>query len=263
VILAFAAGWWIGRSETPGSDDAPGLRESGLEEVARGLHEQASLLKRLALLVDRDRKRLDELERRLPATSGVSSDPALASVELDIATSPSLGPDDAAVTIVEFSDFQCPHCATLATALTRSVNEYPGEVRVVFKHFPVATHKQALGAHKAAFAASVQGKFWEMHDFLFGHQDRLDDASLVEHARTLGLNAEQFEDDRQSREAAAAISADLSEAQRLGIARVPTFAINGRLLVGARTWEELQLQIEAELARSRESRADTSALESR
>jgi protein-disulfide isomerase len=156
---------------------------------------------------------------------------------VDAGDSPSLGPADAAVTIVEFADFECPYCASAEPTLERLLAEYGGKVRLVFKHNPLPVHKNALLAHRAAVAAERQGKFWEMHDLLFSSQEMLDRETLKSHARTLGLDLVAFEAVLLSPESTQAVSADMSQAGGLGIKGAPAFFINGRFLPGAQPIE--------------------------
>ena len=167
---------------------------------------------------------------------------------VDIGDSPTLGPASAPVTIVEFSDFQCPFCARVTPTLQQIKQEYRDRVRLVFKHNPLPFHAQAMDAHKASLAAGEQGKFWEMHDQLFEDQQALDPDSLKAHAQQLGLDLAAFESAMNSPEVAAKIDADKAQARELGASGTPSFFINGRFLSGAQPYEVFRERIEAELA---------------
>ena len=101
----------------------------------------------------------------------------------------------APVTIVEFSDFQCPYCGAAHPELARLLREFDGQVKLVFKYFPLSAHERAMPAARAAEAAARQGKFWEMHDLLFEHQHELEDADCERYASALGLDMERFKAD--------------------------------------------------------------------
>ena len=150
--------------------------------------------------------------------------------QLALQDSPVRGAPMAPVTIVEFSDFQCPHCAAAHPELARLVREFEGQVKLVFKHFPLDSHPRALVAARAAEAARRQGKFWEMHDLLFEHQHELEDGDLERYAGMLGLDIERFKTDVSSDECVERVDADREEGKRLGIEGTPTIYINGRLL---------------------------------
>jgi hypothetical protein len=141
---------------------------------------------------------------------------------------PSRGAAMAQVTIVEFSDFECPHCGHAHPLIDELLHEMEGRVRVVFRHYPLSGHPRAMPAARAAIAAERQGKFWEMADLLFTHQRQLSDEDLERYATQLGLDLERFHADMQSPEAQARIERDREEGGRLDIEGTPTFFVNGR-----------------------------------
>ena len=205
-------------------------------------------LARLEAMIESLGARLDALASSRPGSSGRPGAPDPGKTyEIDAGSSPSRGPADAAVTIVEFADFECPFCATAGATLQRLLEVYPQEVRVVFKHAPLPVHPRALLAHRAAAAAAAQGKFWEMHDLLFRSQDRLGREDLTDHARSLGLDLEAFERGLDAPEFAALVEADRVLAGRLGIAGVPSFFINGRYVAGAQPYDLFRELVEDEL----------------
>ncbi|MEM9866029.1 MAG: thioredoxin domain-containing protein [Myxococcota bacterium] len=133
-----------------------------------------------------------------------------------------------AVTIVEFSDFQCPYCG-LATPVIREVlHDFEEDVRVVFKHYPLSSHDYAIPAAKAAVAAMRQNKFWEMHDLLFEHQDALTPSDLRRYATQLELDMERFEADMNDPETQALVELNQSEGRAVGVQGTPSIYINGR-----------------------------------
>ena len=160
---------------------------------------------------------------------------------------PTRGPEAARVTIVAFSDFQCPYCARAQQTLAHVQEVYPDDVAVVFKHLPLRQHAGARGAHAAAEAAHRQGHFWEMHDLLYANPYDLEPEKLAALARQLGLDVPRFERDLASDSVRQRVEADLAEAQQLGITGTPTFYVNGRLLAGAQPFESFQAAIDQEL----------------
>jgi 2-hydroxychromene-2-carboxylate isomerase len=134
----------------------------------------------------------------------------------------------APVSIVEFSDFQCPYCGAAYPELERIVQQYEGRVKLVFKHYPLPAHPRAMPAAKAAEAAGRQGKFFEMHDILFQNQRKLEDGDLKRYAEMLGLDAERFAADMASEEVAARVAADRKLGEKLGVEGTPSIYVNGR-----------------------------------
>lgn len=181
-----------------------------------------------------------EVETSLP-------EPPVQRVEV-AATGPSKGPANAPVTIVEFSDFECPFCSRVNPSIDQVMKEYDGKVRVVFRNYPLPMHAQAPKAGEAALCADDQGKFWEMHDRLFEHQQELSVADLKNHAKALGLDQTKFDECLDSGAKAAQVAQDMAEGQAAGVNGTPAFFINGRLLSGAQPFSEFKKIIDAELA---------------
>lgn len=165
------------------------------------------------------------------------------------AGAPSKGPESAPVTIVEFSEFQCPFCARVAPTLKQIEDTYQGRVRIVWKHLPLAIHKDAVGAALAAEAARKQGKFWEYHDKLFANQSRLGPDDLKQYAKDLELDLKRFETDLLNSEDKKRIEADVAEAGTLGVNGTPGIFINGRYISGAQPFERFAAIIDQELTR--------------
>ena len=163
---------------------------------------------------------------------------------------PSRGGERARITIVEFSDFNCRYCAGMAGVLDRVWDSYGDKVRIIFKHNPFPGHPLSLEAHKASVAAFQQGRFWEMQTLLFANQETLDSRSLRGHAKILGLNMEQFEDDLESAEVEGIVERDIAQAKAADVSRVPTLFLNGMKLQGGFTYELLVDRIEKELGRT-------------
>jgi protein-disulfide isomerase len=171
------------------------------------------------------------------------------------------GPVLAPVTIVLFSDFQCPFCAKLGPALKQIEAAYPKEVRIVWKHLPLGFHPNALPAARAAEAARAQGKFWEMHDRLFAGQQALSDATYTAAAKDLGLDLERFRMDAASEATAKRISEDGALAAAAGANGTPTLFVNCRKIVGAQPFESFKPVIDEELAKARKARMDVAYYE--
>jgi protein-disulfide isomerase len=138
--------------------------------------------------------------------------------------------------VIEYGDFECPFCAALCARLSRRE-----ELRHVFRHFPVrSSHPRAWAAACAAEAAALQGRFWEMHDSLFGDQGRLEDPHLWRRARALGLDVERFDSDRRSDAVAARVREDFRGGVRAGVVTTPTLFVGGRMYAGRIDAEALE-----------------------
>lgn len=148
--------------------------------------------------------------------------------KLRIGNAPVFGPKDAPVTIVEFSDFQCPYCAKLDPVLKQVLAKYPKEVKLVFKFFPLPFHKLAMPASKAALAAGKQQKFWEYHDELMKNYNQLSEQKLVEIGKKIGLDMKRFIRDRQDPRWVNFIRDDMQEAAKNQVRGTPTVFVNGR-----------------------------------
>jgi protein-disulfide isomerase len=167
------------------------------------------------------------------------------------ATGPQRGPADARVTIVEFSDFQCPFCGRLAPILKQLQQAYPTDVRLVFRNFPLrAIHPNAGRAAQAGVCAGAQGKFWEMHDAMYADQNALGQAALEDKARRVGLDPRAFSDCLQSTRTAEAIAADEQAAERLGLSGTPGSFVNGRFVNGALPLSDWRKLVDDELLRA-------------
>lgn len=149
-------------------------------------------------------------------------------VDIDIEGAPSRGSQMAQVTIVEFSDFECPYCGRAHPVVQQLLREFEGRVRVVFKNFPLSAHPHAMPAARAAVAAGNQGKFWEMHDLLFEHQRNLEEGDLDSYAEQIGLDMERFHADMQAAETQRRIEADKEQGREIDVEATPSFFVNGR-----------------------------------
>ncbi len=145
------------------------------------------------------------------------------------ADSPVSGPDKPKVTVVEFSDFQCPYCYRRSIEVKKLQETHPNEVRVVFKHFPLNFHKMAPAAHAASMAAQKQGKFWEYRYELAAHYGDLSEENLVASAAKVGLDVERFKKEMAlDAQKQATMSRDIELGTKIGVRGTPTFYVNGK-----------------------------------
>ena len=165
------------------------------------------------------------------------------------ATDPALGPASAPVTLIEFSDFQCPFCQRVSPTLKQVKAKYGDKVRIVWKDFPLTQiHPQAFKASEAAHCAGEQGKYWEYHDRLFGNQQALQAADLKRYATDLSLDATRFNACLDSSKYGERVRDGVAQGTALGVSSTPTIYINGRVLSGAQPFEAFTAVIDEELA---------------
>jgi len=157
------------------------------------------------------------------------------------AEGPAKGPATAPVTIVEFSDFQCPFCSRAEEVVSKVLKAYDGKVRLVYRDFPLPFHPQAEKASEAAHCAMAQGKYWEMHEKLFANQKALEPTEL-------GLDQSKFDKCLDSGQTAKAVAANRSAGEKAGVTGTPAFFVNGYELSGAQPFEEFKNLIDGELA---------------
>jgi protein-disulfide isomerase len=169
---------------------------------------------------------------------------------VDTQGSPVMGNPEAKLAIVAFSDFQCPFCSRVTSTLEEIAREYGDDVRIVFKHLPLSMHPKAPAAHAAAEAAHRQGKFWEMHDLIFGDQRGMSPERYLEYAQRIGLDIERFKRDIESDDVKRKIDSDVAEATRLSVTSTPGFFVNGRYLRGAQPFAAFKALIDEEMGRS-------------
>ena len=170
-----------------------------------------------------------------------------------------LGPPDAAVTLVEYGDYECPYCKSASLVIPQLLEGFGGRLRFITRHFPLPdVHPNAALAAEAVEAAGAQGKFWEMHDLLFARQDHLQLADLLRYAGELGLDVGAFESDLLNARYGDRVAGDVEGAETAGVAGTPTFFINDRRYVGAYDMESLEGAV-LEALREVESRRPTEA----
>jgi protein-disulfide isomerase len=165
----------------------------------------------------------------------------------DIKGAPIKGAKDALVTIVQFSDYQCPFCSRVEPTMDKVMEEYKGKVRVAWRDLPLPFHPNAVPAAIAARAAGEQGKFWEMHGKIFANQQSLDRPTYEKYAGELGLNMGKFKAALDAEKGKEAIQADAAAGGKIGARGTPAFFINGKFLSGAQPFEMFKSKIDEEL----------------
>ncbi|HII14877.1 MAG TPA: DsbA family protein [Nanoarchaeota archaeon] len=162
---------------------------------------------------------------------------------------PSIGPADAKVTIVEYSDFECPFCQRAEETVKQVLDEYEGRVRLIYRNYPLKFHNNAQAAAEAGELANEQGKFWEMHDKMFENRLNLKESDLKKYAEEIGLDMGRFNAGLESEKYKAEVDRDIGDGNKLGVDGVPAFFINGKPLIGAQPVEEFRKIIDEELAK--------------
>lgn len=196
--------------------------------------------------LDQVRAIVVELARKAPAERKALEDP----VPLRIQGAPFRGPANARVTIVEFSDFQCPYCSLAAPQVLALVDRFPGQVKVVFKQFPLDMHRAAHLAAEASLAAHAQGKFWPLHDRMFANFRQLSRENILKWAGEAGIDRAKLAADLDSRKYAARVDQETQEGVNAGVMGTPTFYFNGKRYNGAMQMDVVAPIIEAELKAS-------------
>ncbi|MCQ2092329.1 MAG: thioredoxin domain-containing protein [Fibrobacter sp.] len=193
--------------------------------------------------IDQLEKKVAELESNVEAVAyilekraGMSIEDAKKEMEeankvwdIPVDESPVFGPENAKLTIVEFTEFQCPYCSRIAPVVKELMEKYPNDIKFVYKNFPLSFHPNARPAAAAAIAAQKQGKFWEYRYALAPHSSRLGDSIYVEVAKQVGLDIDQFNKDRVLDDAMnARIQKDFDLGAKVGVQGTPNFYINGK-----------------------------------
>lgn len=227
AVLAFAAGYFWGQQQT--LDAALGERLTGIET------------------------KLADLEAAKPAARPSEPKP-LAPAEamklIAVDSAPARGPAKGDVTIVEYGDFQCPFCLRSRPVIKQVMDTYPEQVRLVYKHFPLSFHREAMNAHRAAEAAREQDKFWEMHDRIFQSPTDLAAETMRKHAETLGLDLAKFDEAVKSERVQKRIAADQEEGRKVGVRGTPAFFVNGKYIAGAQPFDAFKREVDAALGKT-------------
>ncbi len=197
----------------------------------------------------RERAFLSELRQRYNVA--IALEPPKVDVSVD--DDPILGDKNAVVTIIEFSDFECPYCRRVQPTLKRLLKEYEGQVRLVFRDFPLSFHKNAQKAAEAAQCAGDQDKFWPYHDKLF-EQTALAPDDLKKYAGEIDLDMDQFTACLDSGKYTQEVANDMKDGQAVGVSSTPSFFVNGQPLSGAVPYERFQELVEAALAQNQSAK---------
>ncbi len=191
------------------------------------------------VLVEVLQKYAQEQQRKEQKAQSDANRQVLKNTKELIGESPVMGAKDRKIVMVEFSDFQCPFCATSQQNVKQFMVKHKEKVTLVYKHFPLTQiHPEALPAARAAWAANKQGKFWEYHDALFAGQAKLGETFYLETANSLKLDINKFNADRKN--ADSAIVKDFTLGRKVGVEGTPTFFINGEVVTGAAKLEDLE-----------------------
>jgi protein-disulfide isomerase len=215
--------------------------------------------------------KIDSIQAAAPAAANPTTDGNAAAPTVSFeATDAVMGKNNAPITIIEFSDFECPYCAAAVGANESDGYKYlkqrdptweapmpsliknyidTGKVKLVFRYFPLSSiHPDAEKAAEAAACANEQGKFWQMHDRLFANQKALDVASLKQYAKDLGLDTTKFNSCLDTGKMSAEVAKDLSDGQSYGVQGTPAFFVDGQLLSGAQPYATFKSLIDQRLA---------------
>lgn len=190
-------------------------------------------------------KELADIAKNGPPPPPILDEPVSISTDGD----PVKGASNAKITVVEFSDFQCPYCAAAAAKVYAVLQQYPADVKLVFKQFPLDMHPQARIAAQASVAAQAQGKFWELHDKMFANFRQLNRERIIALAKETGLDMTRFTADLDSNQTKARVTRELQEGTNAGVSGTPTFFINGKKYNGAVEPERLKPLLDKELGR--------------
>jgi len=201
------------------------------------------------LRAQRIAKRKSEFVHQLRAKSSVTTLLEPPRVHITEEGASIMGHADAPVTIIEFSDFECPFCSRAAQSLKEVMSKYPDSVRIAFRHFPLSSHTDAEGAARAAVCAEEQGRFWQLHDLLFANAPKLTKPELHDYAVRAGLDAQRFETCFASESARAAVTRDVAAGTKYGVMSTPAIFINGRLVGGAIPTTNMLEIVDEELSR--------------
>lgn len=177
-------------------------------------------------------------------------------VNIDTNDSPMLGPENAPITIVEYSDFQCPYCAKAEKTVKQIIRNYPGKVKVVYKQYPLDFHKDAFRASEASLCANEQSSelFWKLHDYMLDNPRNLNENNLIQQAANLGAKESQFAQCLASKKYANKVKREIREGQAIGVQSTPMFFVNGITVKGAQPYSVFKELIDEELRRESSSR---------
>jgi protein-disulfide isomerase len=221
------------RIKDPGCAYSKGIAATVVESLRKGKSEAAAVA---------DAKASRFGQKREPKTL----DDAVA---IPTAGAPAMGPAGARITLVEFSDFQCPYCSRAVHKLAAILQAYPADVKLVFKQYPLDSHPQAQISAQAAVAAHQQGKFWQLHDIMFANPNGLSRKSILGWAASIGLDMKKFEADLDSDAVKKTVARDQADGDKAGVEGTPTVFINGQRYNGEYDLAAIKPILDAELKR--------------
>lgn len=243
------------RTPPPTEDEITALLERRRREVGISPEQEPTMRERLKQYLVQQKKTqqreryVGELRRAASVEMAIPAPRALR-VFVPTEGEPALGPATAPVTIVEFSDFQCPFCQRVQPTLRALLKDYGDKVRLVYRDFPIPQlHREAKKAAEAARCAGEQGKFWEYHDVLYANPARQREPDLRRYAEQLGLHESRFTDCVRSGRHAATVERGMADGKKLGVTGTPSFFVNGAPVVGAQGLDEFKAIVDRELAR--------------
>jgi protein-disulfide isomerase len=218
------------RVKDPNCGDSRSLAETVIEAVKQGRDPRQALAESVIV-------------KRRQATAKNLEDP----IPIPIAGAPAKGPADARITLVEFSDFECPYCSKAALKVQAILDAYPKDARLVYKQYPLPDHPHAKMAAEAALAALAQDKFWPMHDKLFANGRHLSAETIAGIAKDIGLDMEKFQADMQSASVKQALRKDIADGDKVDIQGTPTIFVNGKRYNGGLELPLVKPILDAEL----------------
>jgi protein-disulfide isomerase len=205
-------------------------------------------LAKIAIQGVKDGKTLLEISKLMDASPKAHRPKILeAAVKIPVAGSPVRGPADARITLVEFSDFECPFCSAAVTKVDAVMAAYPKDIKLIYKQFPLSMHPHAELAAEASLAAREQGKFWEMYDVLFKNFQRLSRENILTMAKQIGLDMDKFTADLDSHKYKTEIRKDIADGEEANVYGTPAFYIDGKQYNGELTLAALKPILTAEL----------------
>jgi protein-disulfide isomerase len=205
-------------------------------------------LAKIAIDGVKDGKSLMEISKLMDASPKAHRPKLLeAPVSIPVDGAPVRGPANARITLVEFSDFECPYCSAAVKQVDLVMAAYPKDVKLIYKQFPLSMHPHAELAAEASLAAGAQGKFWEMYDVLFKNFQRLSRGNIMAMAKDIGLDVDKFKADLESGKFKKDVEKDLADGETAGVYGTPSFYINGKQYNGEVTLAALKPIFAAEL----------------
>lgn len=239
-----------GKAEAPAQSEVTSIFDQNKARLPTGMSEEEAKQEIEQRLRQRNLSQVrTKYKEDILARSGlrVHLEPPRSEVPIP-AVAPAVGPEQAPVTIVEFSDYQCPYCQKAEPTVQEVLARYPGKIRLVHRDFPLDNHQRAVPVSRAAYCAGEQGKFWEYHRNVYLKPADFSDEDLKKRAVEVGLDATAFGTCYASNKHDETIRAAAGQGSSLGVTGTPTFFINGRMLVGAQPFEAFRLIIDEELS---------------